>query len=126
MWVRPPEPINETYKIAADGDQQDAYDGIWLCHTGLRSGTVCGTVTGIFVSVRYVRRSDMAPYPFTMTAMMESNACSQPGDSGGPHFKVHIAYGIHSGGAIDGSCSSVIQPIQQAENLLNVDLSHES
>lgn len=124
VWVRPPEPTNETYKIAADGSQEDA-DGSRLCHTGLRSGTVCGTVTGIFVAVRYVDRQGN-PYPFTMTSMMQSSACGAAGDSGGPHFNLHIAYGIHSGSSTSGACQSTIQPVQQAENLLNVDLSHES
>jgi hypothetical protein len=127
VWVRPSADTqrNEAYRIAADGTQDDV-EGKRLCHTGLTTGSDCGTVTGIYVSVRYYRESDDAPYPFTMTSMMESSACAQAGDSGGPHYAYGVAYGITSGGAEgNGRCYTFIQSITQAENILNVNVSHE-
>ena len=120
VWVRPPEPQNQTYSINAD-DGPDGLEGKRVCHTGYRSGTRCGEITSTYAAVQY------GGYPFTMIAMMESNACQNPGDSGGPHFRLGIAYGIHSGGTSGGtSCYSVIQPVTQAENVLNVNVSHDS
>ena len=58
--------------------------------------------------------------------MLQSNECILPGDSGGPHYASNTAYGITSGGNKTGPCVAYIQSITQAENVLNVNVSHEN
>lgn len=61
------------------------------------SGTRSGTVNGLNATVNYGADG-------IVTGLMQTNLCSEPGDSGGPVFATTRAIGLISGGS--GNCSS--------------------
>jgi streptogrisin D len=72
--------------------------------TGLRSGTI----TAVNQTVRYPQG--------TVSGLIRTNICAQPGDSGGPLFTGTVALGLTSGGS--GNCSTggttFFQPVTEA------------
>jgi hypothetical protein len=121
VFVRASAPYCSTPYDCIDGTTRDpSYeihdvsrvgDGWRVCMSG-RHGTSCGRVfdlgfsyTELGYTYRYLARADY---------------CSEGGDSGGPVYAYHHAYGIHQGG-IDG-CSAVFQSVVQAQDGLNVDV----
>jgi streptogrisin B len=80
-----------------------------VTRTGSTSGTHSGTVTALNVSVRYQGGG-------TVTGMIQTNVCAEPGDSGGPLYDGTKALGITSGGS--GDCrtggTTFFQPVTQA------------
>ncbi len=80
--------------------------------TGLREGEV----TALNATVNYPEG--------TVTGLIETNVCAEPGDSGGPMFADGIALGVTSGGS--GDCSAggttFFQPVTKALTELNVKL----
>lgn len=80
--------------------------------TGLREGEV----TALNATVNYPEG--------TVTGLIETNVCAEPGDSGGPMFADGIALGLTSGGS--GDCSAggttFFQPVTKALTELNVKL----
>lgn len=50
-------------------------------------------------------------------------ACGQPGSSGGPFFKNHVAYGTLVSGTVSGSCVTFYQPAPNAMSASNVYVS---
>ena len=72
--------------------------------TGLRSGTI----TGINQTVRYPQG--------TVSGLIRTNICAQPGDSGGALFNGTAALGLTSGGS--GNCTTggttFYQPVTEA------------
>jgi hypothetical protein len=60
----------------------------------------------------------------TVTGLIETNVCAEPGDSGGPLFSDGIALGVTSGGS--GDCTTggttFFQPVTAALTRLNVKL----
>ncbi|MEV0176295.1 S1 family peptidase [Streptomyces sp. NPDC050803] len=80
--------------------------------TGLRDGTV----TALNATVNYPEG--------TVTGLIETNVCAEPGDSGGPLFSEGIALGVTSGGS--GDCASggttFFQPVTKALADLGVQL----
>jgi len=84
--------------------------------SGSTSGLRDGQVTGLNATVNYPEG--------TVTGLIETNVCAEPGDSGGPLFSEGIALGITSGGS--GDCTSggttFFQPITAALNQLGVQL----
>jgi hypothetical protein len=102
------------YPIRADGR---SVQGMRVCMTGAISATQCGVVLRTNVRVRY-RGED-----FRVRNLVETNYCSRGGDSGGPVYSGHTAYGIHTAGHREnGRCFGYYQPIRAAENFLNVDV----
>ncbi|WP_162907454.1 S1 family peptidase [Allorhizocola rhizosphaerae] len=71
---------------------QDFFPGSPVCKTGRTTGTTCGFVTRVNVSVTY--------HDGVVSGLIESSVCAGPGDSGGPLYgnDVTYAYGIVSGG----------------------------
>jgi streptogrisin B len=67
-----------------------------VCHVGRVGGLRCGTVTAINVTVSYGGG--------TVYGLFRSNACLEPGDTGGPAFSGTTALGLLVGGS--GNCSS--------------------
>ncbi|KUN30246.1 protease [Streptomyces antibioticus] len=84
--------------------------------SGSTSGLRDGQVTGLNATVNYPEG--------TVTGLIETNVCAEPGDSGGPLFSEGIALGITSGGS--GDCTSggttFFQPVTAALNQLGVQL----
>ena len=80
--------------------------------TGLRSGRV----TGLNATVNYPEG--------TVSGLIETTVCAEPGDSGGPLFAEGLALGVTSGGS--GDCSTggttFFQPVTKAMAALGVNL----
>lgn len=66
------------------------------CRSGSTTGLHCGSVTGVNATVNYPQG--------TVTGLIRTNICAEPGDSGGSLFSGNTALGITSGGS--GNCSS--------------------
>lgn len=89
--------------------------GMRVCKTGYATDTHCGTVTKLGVTANYKEGS--------VRGLAEANYCANRGDSGGPVYASHIAFGITSGFRQGASpCESLYQGVTRAQNLLNVDL----
>ncbi|MER6028923.1 S1 family peptidase [Streptomyces sp. NPDC001851] len=94
----------------------DAAVGQRVFRSGSTSGLHDGTVTALNATVNYPEG--------TVTGLIETNVCAEPGDSGGPLFSDGIALGVTSGGS--GDCktggTTFFQPVTKAMAALNVKL----
>jgi len=95
----------------------DAVVGESVKRTGSTSGTHSGTVTALNVTVRY------SGHPGgTVSGLIQTNVCAEPGDSGGPLYDGSKALGLTSGGS--GDCTSggttFFQPVREAANAYGV------
>jgi streptogrisin B len=95
----------------------NAFVGESVQRTGSTTGTHSGTVTALNVRVRYVGRGGG-----TVSGMIQTNVCAEPGDSGGPLFDGSRALGITSGGS--GDCrtggTTFYQPVPEAASAYGV------
>ncbi|MFD8717285.1 S1 family peptidase [Streptomyces sp. NPDC059629] len=84
--------------------------------SGSTSGLHDGTVTALNATVNYPEG--------TVTGLIQTNVCAEPGDSGGPLFSEGIALGMTSGGSGDCTTGGVtfFQPVTRAMAALNVQL----
>ncbi|MEU0007836.1 S1 family peptidase [Streptomyces sp. NPDC006314] len=84
--------------------------------SGSTSGLRDGQVTALNATVNYPEG--------TVTGLIETNVCAEPGDSGGPLFSEGIALGVTSGG--NGDCTTggttFFQPVTKAMATLGVRL----
>ncbi|MEV5545627.1 S1 family peptidase [Streptomyces sp. NPDC052309] len=80
--------------------------------TGLRDGRV----TALDATVNYPEG--------TVTGLIETDVCAEPGDSGGPMFSQGVALGVTSGGSGDcaGGGTTFFQPVTEALASLGVRL----
>lgn len=82
--------------------------------SGSTSGLRNGQVTGLNATVNYPEG--------TVTGLIETNVCAEPGDSGGPMFSEGVALGVTSGGS--GDCTTggttFFQPVTKALSALGV------
>jgi streptogrisin D len=94
----------------------NAFVGESVTRRGSTSGTHSGTVTGTNATVNYAEG--------TVTGMIRTNVCAEPGDSGGPLYSGSTAVGLTSGGS--GNCSSggttFFQPVTEALSVYNVQV----
>ena len=85
--------------------------------TGSTTGTHSGTVTALNVSVRYQGGG-------TVSGMIQTTVCAEPGDSGGPMYDGTKALGITSGGS--GDCktggTTFYQPAPEAAKAYGVTI----
>jgi streptogrisin B len=95
----------------------DPFVGESVKRTGSTTGTHSGTVTALNVSVRYSGRLHG-----TVSGLIQTNVCAEPGDSGGPLYEGSRALGITSGGS--GDCTSggttFFQPAREAAKAYGV------
>ncbi|MFD6177799.1 MULTISPECIES: S1 family peptidase [unclassified Isoptericola] len=70
--------------------------GAQVCRSGSTTGWHCGTVTALNSSVTYPEG--------TITGLIQTTVCAEPGDSGGSLLAGNQAQGVTSGGS--GNCSS--------------------
>ncbi|MBC2907735.1 S1 family peptidase [Streptomyces cupreus] len=110
--------------VVAIGDGQgvritgagDPSVGQRVFRSGSTSGLRDGTVTALNATVNYPEG--------TVTGLIETNVCAEPGDSGGPMFSEGIALGLTSGGS--GDCASggttFFQPVTKAMAEVGVQL----
>lgn len=84
--------------------------------SGSTSGLHDGRVTALNATVNYPEG--------TVTGLVETTVCAEPGDSGGPLFSEGIALGVTSGG--NGDCTAggttFFQPVTKALSALGVRL----
>jgi len=84
--------------------------------SGSTSHVHSGTVQALNATVRYSEG--------TVTGMIQTNVCAEPGDSGGSLFDGSKALGLTSGGS--GDCTSggttFFQPVQEALNTYGVSV----
>lgn len=80
-------------RISTARPPQGHFPGTPVCKTGRATGTTCGFVTRVGVSVTY--------HEGVVGDLIETTACAGPGDSGGPLYgnSMPDAYGIVSGGS---------------------------
>jgi hypothetical protein len=94
----------------------DAAVGQRVFRSGSTTGLRDGQVTGLDATVNYPEG--------TVSGLIETNVCAEPGDSGGPMFSEGIALGITSGGS--GDCTTggttFFQPVTRALAQLGVQL----
>jgi streptogrisin D len=95
----------------------DAVVGQSICKSGSTTGLTCGTVHAVNVTVNYAEGS--------VYGMVQTDVCTQPGDSGGSWFSGSTAIGITSGGTIGGcgaGFQSFFQPVTEALGAYGVSL----
>ncbi|MCZ4515329.1 S1 family peptidase [Streptomyces sp. ActVer] len=94
----------------------DAAVGQKVFRSGSTTGLQSGEVTGLNATVNYPQG--------TVSGLIETTVCAEPGDSGGPMFANGLAMGITSGG--NGDCQSggttFFQPVTKALDSLGVKL----
>jgi streptogrisin D len=91
--TEPAEGTVGTQDIAAAADPTV---GQQACRTGSTSGLHCGSILALNATVNYAEG--------TVTGLIETNICAEPGDSGGPLFAGSTALGLTSGGS--GDCTA--------------------
>ncbi|MFE9774677.1 S1 family peptidase [Streptomyces sp. NPDC005931] len=94
----------------------EAAVGQRVFRSGSTSGLRDGEVTALNATVNYPEG--------TVSGLIETNVCAEPGDSGGPMFSEGIALGVTSGGS--GDCrvggTTYFQPVTKALSALGVRL----
>lgn len=94
----------------------EAAVGQRVFRSGSTSGFRDGEVTGLDATVNYPEG--------TVTGLIETTVCAEPGDSGGPLFSEGVALGVTSGG--NGDCSqggtTFFQPLREALDDFGVQL----
>ena len=93
----------------------NAFVGEQVKRTGSTTGTHSGTVTGLNATVRYQGGG-------TVSGLIKTTVCAEPGDSGGPLYDGTKALGLTSGGS--GDCrtggTTFFQPVTEAANAYGV------
>ncbi len=93
-------------RVAVAGSQ-DAAVGSTVCRSGSTTGWHCGSIQARNASVTYPEG--------TITGLIRTNVCAEPGDSGGSLIAGNQAQGVTSGGS--GNCSSggttYFQPVNE-------------
>jgi streptogrisin B len=95
----------------------NAVVGEKVTRTGSTSGTHSGTVQALNVTVHYSSGG-------TVSGLIQTNVCAEPGDSGGPLYDGTKALGLTSGGS--GDCTSggttFFQPVTEALSAYGVSI----
>ena len=90
--------------------------GATVCRSGSTTGWHCGTIQALNTSVTYSQG--------TVSGLIRTNVCAEPGDSGGSLLAGTQAQGMTSGGS--GNCSSggttYFQPVNEALSAASVTL----
>ncbi|GGK80746.1 ricin-type beta-trefoil lectin domain protein [Mangrovihabitans endophyticus] len=102
-WIRTnsnwtPQPWVNNYQggnVLVSGSQEAAI-GSSICRSGRTTGWRCGTLLGKNETVNYSQGA--------VSGLSRSNACAEPGDSGGSWISGNQAQGVTSGGS--GNCTS--------------------
>ncbi|HEY5835499.1 S1 family peptidase [Streptomyces sp.] len=98
---------NGTYQDVTQAG--NAYVGQVVKRSGYVTGVRSGTVTAVNVTVNYGGGN-------VVYGLVQTNVCSEPGDSGAPFFSGTTALGLTSGGS--GNCSTggttYYQPVTEA------------
>jgi streptogrisin C len=95
-WVSQPWVNNYAGGNVTVAGSADAAVGSSICRSGRTSGWRCGTLLGRNETIVYAQGS--------VSGLSRSNACAEPGDSGGSWISGNQAQGVTSGGS--GNCTS--------------------
>jgi len=95
-WTSQPWVNNYSGGNAVVAGSQDAAVGSSVCRSGRTTGWRCGTILGRDETIVYAQGA--------VSGLSRSNACAEPGDSGGSWISGNQAQGVTSGGT--GNCSS--------------------
>lgn len=110
----PSTSFNARYGITGNSA---SHVGARVCHTGISSGTSCGTIQKLDVPITYDGGKTIVGH------QVQVGVCGKSGDSGGPVFASHKALGTYS--ATGGSpCVSYYEPIGQIESQMGVSVAH--
>ncbi|MFC5805136.1 S1 family peptidase [Streptomyces formicae] len=94
--------------------------GRQVFRSGSTTGLRTGRVTAVNATVNYPEG--------TVTGLIETTVCAEPGDSGGPLFAQGLALGVTSGG--NGDCTTggvtYFQPVTEAMAALGVSLAGQA
>ncbi len=95
----------------------DAFVGERVTRDGSTTGVHSGTVTALNVTVKYRGGG-------SVSGMIQTDVCAEPGDSGGPLYDGTKAVGITSGGSGDCTTGGVtfFQPVTEALREYGVDV----
>ncbi|MBM7769853.1 hypothetical protein JOD54_000057 [Actinokineospora baliensis] len=98
------------------GGSSEAGVGQSVCRSGSTTGWHCGTIQATNASVNYPQG--------TVSGLTRTNACAEPGDSGGSWVSGDQAQGVTSGGS--GDCSSggttYFQPVNEILSVYGLTL----
>lgn len=101
--------------VAVEGSTPAAV-GASVCRSGSTTGWHCGTIEALNATVNYAEG--------TVTGLIQTDVCAEPGDSGGSLLAGTQAQGMTSGGS--GNCSSggqtFFQPVGEALSAAGVEL----
>ena len=90
--------------------------GQQACRTGSTTGLHCGSILALNATVNYAEG--------TVTGLIETDICAEPGDSGGPLFAGSTALGLTSGGS--GDCTAggttFFQPVTEPLDKLGLSV----
>ncbi|MEV6301841.1 ricin-type beta-trefoil lectin domain protein [Actinoplanes sp. NPDC051861] len=95
-WVSQPWVNNYSGGNVLVSGSQEAAIGSSICRSGRTTGWRCGTLLGKNETINYAQGS--------VSGLSRSNACAQPGDSGGSWISGNQAQGVTSGGS--GNCTT--------------------
>jgi hypothetical protein len=109
-WVRTNAnwtPLPQVSGIGPVGGSQEAVVGSSVCRSGSTTGVHCGTIQA---------KNETVVYPQgTVFGLTRTNACAEPGDSGGSFITGIQAQGVTSGGS--GNCTvggtTFFQPVNE-------------
>ncbi|GAA0806798.1 S1 family peptidase [Spirilliplanes yamanashiensis] len=106
-WVSQPWVNNYSGGNVTVAGSTEAAVGASICRSGSTTGWRCGTVQAKNSTVNYPQG--------TVTGLTRTNACAEPGDSGGSWLSGQQAQGVTSGGS--GNCSTggttYFQPVNE-------------
>jgi streptogrisin C len=95
-WTSQPWVNNYAGGNVTVAGSQDAAVGSSVCRSGRTTGWRCGTILGRDETIVYSQGA--------VSGLSRSNACAEPGDSGGSWISGNQAQGVTSGGT--GNCTS--------------------
>ncbi|GGN84360.1 hypothetical protein GCM10010112_63660 [Actinoplanes lobatus] len=126
-WVRTnanwtPQPWVNNYaggNVLVAGSQEAAI-GSSICRSGRTTGWRCGTLLGKNETINYQQGA--------VSGLSRSNACAQPGDSGGSWISGNQAQGVTSGGTGDCTTGGTMwfQPVNEILQVYGLSLTTTS
>jgi streptogrisin C len=115
-WVSQPWVNNYSGGNVLVAGSQEAAIGSSICRSGRTTGWRCGTLLGKNETINYAQGS--------VSGLSRSNACAQPGDSGGSWISGNQAQGVTSGGT--GNCTTGgtmwFQPVNEILSVYGLSL----
>ncbi|BBH69871.1 hypothetical protein ACTI_65560 [Actinoplanes sp. OR16] len=115
-WVSQPWVNNYSGGNVVVAGSQEAAIGSSICRSGRTTGWRCGTLLGKNETINYAQGA--------VSGLSRSNACAQPGDSGGSWISGNQAQGVTSGGTGDCTTGGTMwfQPVNEILQVYGLSL----